>query len=82
MVPLATPQPSALACGDLLRPRILFVYELDLLIDYLAGKPVDRSGPSCAAPFRDEIRAWLGNTDPPIDARFHSVNFRLNQGGR
>jgi hypothetical protein len=32
----------ALACGDLLRPRILFVYELDLLIDYLANKPVDR----------------------------------------
>jgi hypothetical protein len=36
--------------------KLLFVYDLDLLIEHLPGKPIDRNmDPIMLFPFRDEI---------------------------
>ena len=47
------------------RKTLLFVYDLDLLVEDFAGKPIDRNmHPVMLFPFRDEIilealRIWL-----------------------
>jgi hypothetical protein len=76
------------------RPKpTLFVYNLDLLVEDLAGKLVGRhaclaealakaSAPSNAAHLSRQDQAGLGNHDFPIGAGLHHNDFRLNHGGR
>ncbi len=54
----ATPKPKVAAAGEAtvaFRLRLL-VHDLDLLVEYLAGEPVDRHmDPVMLLPFHDEI---------------------------